>query len=142
MGDVRRERSEFLKQRNAMKKRYYKDVILLLETKSYKEAGSEYFRLAQSLAKKRDLRTSSLTILLHGLAYIKAEEPINTIRLSIRKYLDSLGFNKKLVEETYNILCIDFILDVISFKMDIFLPKINDLLEILPLFDEEKFDLF
>ena len=138
MGDVRRERPEFLKQRNAMKKRYYKEVIPLLEIKSYKEAGLEYFRLAQSLAKRRDLRTSSLTILLHGLAYIKAEEPIQTIRSNIKKYLDSLGLNKKLVEETYYILCIDFILDVISFKMDTFLSKINDLLEILPLFDEEK----
>ncbi len=142
MGDVRRERPEFLNQRNAMKKRYYKDIIPLLEIKSYKEAGLEYFRLAQSLAKRRDLRTSSLTVLIHGLALIKAEEPIKTIRSNIRKYLESLGLNKKLVEETYYILCIDFILDVISFKMDTFLSKINDLLEILPLFDEEKFDLF
>ena len=138
MGDVRRERLEFLRQRTAMKKRYYKDVIPLLEVESYKDSGLEYYRLAQSLVKRRDLRTSSLMILLHGLALIKAKEPINTTRSNINRYLASLGLNKKLVEETYFILCIDFILDVISNKMDKYLSAIKDLLEILPLFEEEK----
>ena len=77
-------------------------------------------------------------VLLHGLALIKANEPIRTTRSNINNYLDSLGFNKKLVEETYYILCIDFILDVISNKMDKYLSAIKDLLEILPLFEEEK----
>ena len=138
MGDVRRERPEFQKQRNPMKKRYYKDVIPLLFIKSYKKAGLEYFSLAQSLAKRRDFRTSTLMILLQGLAYLKAEEPIKTIRSIIKSYLDSLGLNKKLVEDTYYILCIDFILDVISYKIDKYLSKIKDLLVILPLFEEEK----
>ncbi|MFX0074778.1 MAG: hypothetical protein ACFE96_05015 [Candidatus Hermodarchaeota archaeon] len=137
MGDVREEKPEFLRQRNAMKKRYYKDVIPLLEAKSFKEAGLEYLRLAQSLAKRRDLRTSSLMVLLHGLAFIKAEEPINTIRSNVLTYLGTLGLNKRLVEDTYYILCIDFILDVISYKIDNYLSKLRDLLEILPLFDEE-----
>ena len=114
----------------------------MLEVKSFKEAGVEYFTLAQSLVKRRDLRTSSLMVLLHGLALIKAEEPIRTIRSNITKYLGSLGLNRKLVEETYYILCIDFILDVISFNMDAYLPKINDLIAILPLFEEEKFEIF
>lgn len=138
MGDVRRERPEFLKQRNPMKKRYYKDVIPLLEMKSYKEVGLEYLRLAQSISKRRDFRTSSLMILLHGLAFIKANESTQKIRSNIKSYLDSLGLNKKLVEDTYYILCIDFILDVISYKIDKYFTKIKDLLEILPLFEEEK----
>ncbi len=138
MGDVRRERPEFLKQRNPMKKRYYKDVIPLLEIKSYKEVGLEYLRLAQSISKRRDFRTSSLMILLHGLALIKANESPMKIRSDIRKFLDLLGLNKKLVEDTYYILCVDFILDVISYKINKYLTKIYDLLEILPLFEEEK----
>lgn len=138
MGDVRRERPEFLKQRNPMKKRYYKDVISLLEINSYKEVGLEYLRLAQSISKRRDFRTSSLMILLHGLAFIKANESTQKIRSNLKSYLDSLGLNKKLVEDTYYILCIDFILDVISYKIDKYLAKIKELLEILPLFEEEK----
>ena len=45
---------------------------------------------------------------------------------------------KRFVEDTYYIRCIDFILDVISNKMDKYLSKINGLLEMLPLFEEEK----
>jgi hypothetical protein len=138
MGDVRRERAEFLKQRVVMKKRYYKKVIILLEIKSFKEVGLEYFKLAESMSKRRDFRTSSLMILLHGLALLKADEPIQMIRSNISRSLDSLGFNKEIVEDTYYIRSINFILDVISNKMDKYLSKINGLLEILPLFEEEK----
>jgi hypothetical protein len=138
MGDVRRESTEFLKQRVAMKKRYYKKVITLLEIKSYKEIGLEYFNLAETMSKKIDFRTSSLMVLLHGLALIKSKESTQKIRSNISRFLESLGFNKKLVEDTYYIRCIDFILDVISNKMDKYLSKINGLLEILPLFEEEK----
>jgi len=138
MGDVRRERTDFLKQRVAMKKRYYKNLITLLEIKSFKEVGLEYLTLAESMSKKRDFRTSSLMILLHGLALLKANEPIQKIRSNISRFLDSLGFNKNLVEDTFYIRCINFILDVISNKMDKYLSKINGLLEILPLFEEEK----
>jgi hypothetical protein len=138
MGDVRRERTDFLKQRVAMKKRYYKNLITLLEIKSFKEVGLEYLTLAESMSKRRDFRTSSLMILLHGLALLKTNEPIQKIRSNISRFLDSLGFNKNLVEDTFYIRCINFILDVISNKMDKYLSKINGLLEILPLFEEEK----
>ena len=138
MGDVRRERAEFLKQRVAMKKRYYKKVITLLEIMSFKEIGLEYFNLAETMSKRRDFRTSSLMVLIHGIALIKSKESTQKIRSNISRFLESLGFNKKLVEDTYYIRCIDFILDVISNKMDKYLSKINGLLEILPLFEEEK----
>ncbi len=60
------------------------------------------------------------------------------IRSNINKFLGSMGLNKKLVEDTYYILCIDFILDVISNKRDKYLSKIRELLDILPIFEEEK----
>ncbi|NHJ22738.1 MAG: hypothetical protein EAX91_17475 [Candidatus Lokiarchaeota archaeon] len=142
MGEIQGEKSEFLKQRKAMKKRYYKKVINLLENESYKEASQEYLNLAKTLAERMDFGTSALTILFHGLALIKAEEPVDIARSNIKAYLDSLGLNKKHVEETYYILCIDFILDVISYDMEEYISKINTLLEVLPLFDEEKILLF
>ena len=142
MGEIQGEKSQFLKRRNAMKKRYYKKVINLLENGLYKEASQEYLNLAKTLAERMDFRTSALMILLHGLALIKTEEPVDTARSNIKAYLDSLGNNKKHVEETYYILCIDFILDVISYDMEEYISKINTLLEVLPLFDEEKILLF
>ena len=121
-----------------MKKRYYKDVITLLEIMAFEEIGLEYFKLAESMSKRRDFRTSSLMVLFHGLALIKSEESTQKIRSNISRFLDSLGLNKKLVEDTYYIRCIDFILDVISNKMDKYFSKLNGLLEILPFFEEEK----
>jgi len=56
----------------------------------------------------------------------------------VNNFLNSLGINRKLVEDTFYILLILFLLDVKLYKMERFLPKINEMLEILPLFEEEK----
>lgn len=138
MGDTRREQKEFLKKRSVMKKRYYKDVIIPLESNSFKKAGLQYFELAKAISKRKDLRTSSLLILLHGLALLKANEPIKEIKTKVKNFLDSLGLNKQLVEDTFHITLIKVYLDVISHNLDKYIPHIREMLELLPLFEEEK----
>ena len=138
MGDIRREQKEFLKKRSVMKKRYYKDLIISLESNSYKKAGLQYFELAKAISKRKDLRTSSLLILLHGLSLLKVNEPINEIKTNVDSFLDSLGLNKQLVEDTFHITLIKFYLDVISHNLDKYIPHIREMLELLPLFEEEK----
>jgi len=137
MGDVRREKEDLLRKRTAMRKRYYKDTITTLQEENFKLAGEKYYNLGISISKRKDFSTSSLMILLHGLAFIKVKEPIKSIRFKVKQFLDSLGLNKRLVEDTFYIRCIHFILDVIENKLDKFLPQINEMLEILPLFEEE-----
>ncbi len=137
MGDVRREKEDILRKRTAMRKRYYKDIITTLQEENFKLAGEKYYHLGISISKRKDFSISSLVILLHGLAFIKVKEPIKGIRIKINQFLDSLGLNKRLVEDTFYIRCIYFILDVIENKLDKFLPQINEMLEILPLFEEE-----
>ncbi len=136
--DIRREKSDFYNKRKAMRKRYYFDVLGLLEIKEFKKAGKKYFDLAIKISKRQDYNTSSLLILLHGLSLLKAGESIQLIRDNVNNFLNSLGINRKLVEDTLYILLILFLIDVKSYKMDKFLPKINEMLEILPLFEEEK----
>jgi len=138
MGDIRREKEEFLKKRRVMKKRIYNDIIISLESNSFKKAGLQYLELAKAISKRKDLRTSSLLILLHGLSLLKANEPIKEIKTNIKKFLDSLGLNKQLVQDTFHITLIKFYLDVISHNLDKYLPHIREMLEILPLFEEEK----
>jgi len=138
MGDTRREQKEFLKKRSVMKKRYYKDVIISLESNSFKKAGIQYLELAKAMSKRKDLRTSSLLILLHGLSLLKANEPIKEIKTKVKNFLDSLGLNKQLVEDTFHITLIKIYLDVISHNLDKYLPHIREMLELLPLFEEEK----
>ena len=137
MGDVRREKEDVLRKRTAMRRRYYKDIIITLQEENFKLAGEKYYDLGISISKRKDFSISSLVILLHGLAFIKVKEPIKDIRINVKQFLDSLGLNKRLVEDTFYIRCIQFILDVIENRLDNFLPQINEMLEILPLFEEE-----
>jgi hypothetical protein len=137
-GDIRREKSDFYNKRRAMRKRYYLEVLNLLAIKEFKEAGNKYFDLATTISKRQDYNTSSLLILFHGLSLLKAGESIQLIRKNVNRFLNNLGANKKLVEETFYIQLILFLIDVKLYKMDKYLPKINEMLEILPIFEEEK----
>ena len=139
MPDIRREQQEHLKKRNFMKNRIYTDVIALLEKNSFKDAGIEYLKLAYTLSKRKNFESSSLMVLLHGLALLVVKVPLKEIRININSYLSSLGLNKKLLEDTFPIRCIDFLLNVITHNVEKYKPTIKELLDILPLFEEEKY---
>ncbi len=138
MGDIRQEKDEFFKKRKAMKKRYYKNMLDLLNSQKFKEAGLQYLGLAETLSKRKDLKTSSLLILLYGLSLLKAGESFKQIKQNIDNFLNTLGVNKELVKDTFYIMLILFLIDVYSYKLEIYLSKIRGMLEILPLFEEEK----
>jgi hypothetical protein len=137
-GDIFRERQDFLSKRNPMRKRYYSNVIEYLNKEDFSKAGEEYLSLAQSMVKRKDLQTASLMVLLHGLSYLKENQSIQKIESNINSFLDSLGLNKRLIQETFYIRCIKFILFVKVNKVEKYLIQIQDLLEVLPLFEEEK----
>jgi hypothetical protein len=138
MGDIRREKNEFYNKRKAMKKRYYNEILNMLEKQKFKEAASKYYDLAITLTKRKDLRTGSLLILLHGLCLLKEEESYSLVKNNIGKFLNSLGIKKKLVKDTFYIILILFIIDVKVYTLDKYMPKIKGMLEVLPLFEEEK----
>ncbi|MFW9936972.1 MAG: hypothetical protein ACFFD5_04945 [Candidatus Thorarchaeota archaeon] len=138
MVDVRREKDDLFDKRNRLKRILYRDVLDLLENQRFSEAGQKYFELAESMSRRKDFQMSSLMLLLHGLALLNAGVSIEKINANINQVLNSLGLNKRLVEDTYYIRCINFIIDIKLHKNDIYLSKIRSLLEILPLFDQEK----
>jgi len=137
-GDVYREREDFLSKRVPMRKRYYNRVIELLNDGKFKEAGEEYFELAKSMVRRKDLQTASLMMLLHGLSFLKANQTLQNIQSNIRAFLDSLGLNKRIIQETFYIRCMEFINFVKANKIDKYLIQIQDLLDVLPIFEEEK----
>jgi hypothetical protein len=138
MPDIRREKKDHLKKRTLMKNRIYTVTVKLLGENSFKDAGSEYLKLAYVLSKRKNFESSSLMVLLHGLALIIAKEPLKKIRINVDSYLSSIGFNKKLLEDTYPIRCLEFLLDVISYNVEKYLLFIKEILEILPIFEEEQ----
>jgi len=139
MGDVKHEKNDFFIKRNAMRRLYYSEILNMLEEPpKFNDAASRYYDLAIKLVKRKDLRTSSLLILLHGLCLLKEEESYITIKKNIDKFLNSLGVNRNLVKDTFYIMVILFIINVKIYSLDKFIPKIKGMLEILPLFEEEE----
>ncbi|UCC19714.1 MAG: hypothetical protein JSV62_00105 [Promethearchaeota archaeon] len=136
--DARRDNETMIKKRKPMRKRYYTPIIELLESKNFKGAADKYLQLAYSFSKRKDLESSSLMVILHGLSLLKANESLKQIKNNVNMYLKSLGVNKKLVEETFYIMLFMFLIDVILYNFDQYLPKIKESLEILPLFEEEE----
>ncbi len=136
--DAKRDKERILKRRTPMKRRYYLPILELLEIKNFKNAGEKYLELAFTLTRRNDLETSSLMMLLHGLTFLKSGEPLKSIKNNLNNYLNSLGVNKKLVEETFYIMLILFLIEVKIYNFDKYLHKIKEMLEILPLFEEER----
>ncbi len=121
-----------------MKKRYYSSIIELLTSKKFKEAANMYLELAKNFSKRKDLENGSLMIILHGLTLLKSGESLKLIETNVKQYLNSLGVNKKLAEETFHIILILFVIDMKLYNFNQFLPKIREMLKFLPLFEEEE----
>ncbi|MFX0012531.1 MAG: hypothetical protein ACFE9R_19620, partial [Candidatus Hermodarchaeota archaeon] len=135
--DKLREKQDLLKKRKVMKKRIYKEMLTELKQENYKKASELYFEQAKAMARRQDLNTGALMVLLHGLSLIKAHESFEKIQIDTNEFLDSLGSNRRLIKDAYYITCILFIFDVILNNLEVFQPKIQPLLEVLPLLEEE-----
>ncbi|MFW9783365.1 MAG: hypothetical protein ACFFFB_13870, partial [Candidatus Heimdallarchaeota archaeon] len=138
LGDIRREKEEFLNARRATRRIFYSKIFTLLEEKNFVEAAAEYYRLANTLSStRRDLRTSSLLLLLYGMCLLKMKKSYTHIRENISIFLERLGINRRNVEDTFYVMTILFLIDVKEYNLKKYKPKLKGMLEILPLFEEE-----
>jgi len=136
-GDAKKDKERIFKKRKPMRKRYYSSILDLLESQNYEKAAIKYLELANTLSKRKNLEASSLMVNLYGLALLKVGESINVIKNNINDYLNSLGVNKKLVKDTFYVMLILFLIDSKLYNFEKYFPKIKEMLEILPLFEEE-----
>jgi hypothetical protein len=136
--DEQTDSKKFYAKRKAMRRHYYEEVLKLLEEKSFKEAGQNYLDLAGTISKRKDFKTSSFLVLLYGLSAMKAGLSFNEIEQGVNGFLDSLGLNKNVVKDTYEIVLILFIIEVKENNLEQFIPKLKEMMEKLPLFKEEK----
>jgi len=137
MGDVRSENKDIINKRKAMKRRYYDEVLTLLKNENFLEASKKYLELAGNFIKRKDYHTGALLVLLYGLSLLKSNDSINNINNKIHTYLDSLGMNKKLIEETYYLTLLLLILNILVENLEDYKIKFKPFLKILPLFEEE-----
>jgi len=139
VSDIRNDKPSQLNKRKAMKRIYYNPILSYLKEGYLKAAGQKYFELSDAFTNKSDFGTASLMILLHGLALMKAKESLINIQKNLDAFLKLLGLNRKLVEDTFHIRCLQFIIKVKSNNMEKkYFPKIKEMLEYLPLLEEEK----
>ncbi len=138
--DVRKSIRETLQKRTALKKRYYNAILELLEGNSFDEAANRYQSIARTFIKRKDFENASLVLLLWGLCLFKTNQPLQSIKLKLGELLDPLGISKKLIEDTFYILMLSFLIEA-KLAGDNKLYDIGfNLLrsDILPLFNEEK----
>ena len=140
MGDIKSVSEDLIKKRNAMKKRYYNEILSNLRENSFKEASANYLDLANNFIKRKDYQTSALLILLYGLSLLKSQEQNSHLKIKAKiiSYLENLGMSKTLLEETFYVSLLLLILDVLVEKLVEYKPKLKTFLNILPLFEEEK----
>jgi hypothetical protein len=136
--DIKSEAQRFFTKRKAMRRRYYEEILTLLNNKSYKEVANKYSVLAKTFSKRRDFETSAFLILLYELALIRAGESVEQLKADFDRYIESLGLSRKLIGGTFYIVLLLLLFDVKLNEIDEFIPKIRNLLLILPFFDEEK----
>ncbi|MFX1489262.1 MAG: hypothetical protein ACFFBI_08955 [Promethearchaeota archaeon] len=137
IGEIRREKGDIQNRRKAVKRIFYREIFLFLESKNYKELASKYYELANSMLRRKDFTTCSLLILLHGFALLKAKESWGVIEKSIDEFLNTLGMNRNWVEDTYYVMLIQFVIDTKIYNLHSYLPKMQVMLDVLPLFEEE-----
>jgi len=137
--DAKRDKKRILKKRRPMIKRYYSSILELLKSQNFKEAAAEYLKLADKFFSKiKDFEISSLMVTLHGFALLKAREPLKLTKMNINTYFNRLGVNKKLVEESFYIMLILLLIDIKLYNFENYMSEIKEMLEILPIFEEEK----
>jgi hypothetical protein len=121
-----------------LSKVYYFDVIGLLKAKNYEKSGVEYRKLAIDFLNRQDYKTGSLLFLLHGLSLLKAGNSYELVKEKINDFLKSLKANKEVIKRTFYGLLLLCLINSKLLEREHYFLKIKNLMEILPLLEEEK----
>ena len=137
--DIRRTVKEVLKKRSALKRRYYNEILDLLNKNDFKETANKYLHVATVLIKRKDFENASLNLLLWGLCLFKTDQSLQSIKIELEKILAPLGISKNLIKDTFYSLMLSLLIEAnLAGENDLYEMGKNLLSgDILPLFDEE-----
>jgi len=136
--DNKSEFKDIFKKRKALKKRYYQEILDLLSDNQFKEAANKYLELSNRFLKRKDYKMSSLMLLLYVICSTRTEIKFDNIKQNVESYMDSLGISRDIVSELFQLMMLNFILDVVSDNIRKYQSMINQMLRNLPLFEEEE----
>lgn len=136
--DNKSEFKDIFKKRKALKKRYYLEILELLSKDQFKKAANKYLELSERFLKRKDYKMSSLMLLLYVISSTRTDIEIDNIKQNVESYMDSLGISRGIVSELFQLTMINFILDITTNNIGKYSSKINQMLQKLPLFEEEE----
>lgn len=138
VGDIRSSSEKMLKKRQATKRIYYADILKNLEEENFEQAANHYNSIAKRVTRRNDYALAGILILLGGLCLIKSKKPDEEIKKYLQDFLKGLGFTQKVINETFGVKMLKFIIESRTAKNQSMVSQGWDLLKILPLFDAEK----
>ncbi|MEJ2277695.1 MAG: hypothetical protein P8Y70_08100 [Candidatus Lokiarchaeota archaeon] len=128
----------FFKKRKIMKKRSYEKVLIKLNNDDLIGAANEYLNLVNTFMERKDFKTSNFLILLHTLSLLKSEISPLEIEEKINSYFTHLGPSKRLLEDTFEVMLLLFLIKVKKNNLLTYNAKIEKILKQLPVFEEER----
>ena len=125
--------------RTALKRMVYRKVLEMVANKEWENASKEYFELAiKQIAKRGDYTTASILILLGTLCLFKLSSPNSTIEAYLNNYMGKIGHANTIIEATYAVKLLKLLIDAKSIANSAIFNEAWNLLQIIPVFDEEK----
>ena len=129
---------ESFRKRNALKRIVYKNTLALVAAENYEEASLAYFNTAIKQTTKRDYTTASVLILLGSLCILKNSVQISQIGSFLDNFMQKIGFSEKVVSETFSVKIIKLLIDAKSIGNAAMFNSAWNLLQNIPVFEEEK----
>jgi len=99
--------------------------------------GLRFGTLSNIFLKRKDYENSSMLLFLYGLSLLKIKSP-EQINIELNKFFETIGLSEKILKDTFYFILMRFIIDVKIYDMKEYNPNIEKLLNLLPLFEEEK----
>ncbi|MHA1871662.1 MAG: hypothetical protein ACTSU2_10125 [Promethearchaeota archaeon] len=136
--DFKLNSKEILEKRKAMRRIYYNNILRTLEEKNYEKAANLYKNVALRISQRNDYNTSAILILLGGLSLSKLTNNPDDLKNYLDDFLNNLGFTQNIVKETFALKLFKLLIDSIKLNQIGIFRQCKNLLNLLPLFDEEK----
>lgn len=139
--DIKNKSTEFARmeqKRSKMVRTYYSNIFQDLSVEKYQDAKDKYIKLAKRMARRNDFETASMMILFAGLAENQAKIPLKQIKSNLDELMNSLGIVKNILFEQLGIKVIYFLIDALNYQDLVIKEKINEILKLLPILEEEK----
>jgi len=130
------ERKKLFRKRKRLKKRYFNDLLTLIDTKEYEKAIKECEEVINRLIKSKEYKLAVISLAILALILLKEEKlyEINKILEDTEKKVSSLN---KSMSETFAFTLINYIIDMQKVKEDVKFKDSLLFMENLPLFEEE-----